>query len=501
MSESPAATTATIDAFHLPGLGEHEITGWNLSGPVIGPEGSAQSCGSRTGARLRHPVLDAAAVSRVIRHVRQARSEYLAGLPVPSIVQALARAARRIVDPDDAFGSIARAALPSITGYSPEMIELVLDRLATDWSENALRALFEAEFPGTMFEPFAAGSRVASAGSAAVRGGARTGAVRAVGPEFTFHIFSGNVPGVGVTSIMRSLLVRAAILGKLSRREPLLAALFARALASVDARLADCLAVTHWAGGDAMLENEAMSEADVIVVYGAAPAVRSVRSRAPVTTRIVEHGPRISVGMVGTNSMVSDAAASAVAMEVAWAVSVFDQQGCVSPHVVWVEGDTTVARRFARRLAEAMAEVEAGLPRGRVRADEAAAILEVRTMAEFRSIRGEDVVVFEGGGTSWTVICDAAADFEASCLNRTIRVKPIASLEEVPRLIEPFRGYIQTAALAGVSERLAGLADALADAGVTRITGFRRMPWPPPGWHHDGSGPLRELVRWVDLES
>jgi hypothetical protein len=26
------------------------------------------------------------------------------------------------------------------------------------------------------------------------------------------------------------------------------------------------------------------------------------------------------------------------------------------------------------------------------------------------------------------------------------------------------------------------------------------MPWPPPEWHHDGASPLRELVRWVDLE-
>jgi len=470
----PAEATAAFDAFHLPGLDTEAVKEWAVS--------------AHAGALLRHPVLDAAALSSVIRHIRRARAEHLDGLPVKAITRALAQAAGRVVDPADAIGRIARALLPSITGYSKPMVELVLDRLAADWNEKALRGLVEAEFPGATFEPFAGD-----------RPGPRT--VRAVGPHFAFHIFSGNVPGVGVTSIMRSLLVRAATLGKTSGREPLLAALFARALASVDAPLADCLAVTHWAGGDARLENEAMSEADVIVVYGAAPTVRSVRSRAPVTARIVEHGPRISIGMVGANALINEAASAAAATAAAWAVSVFDQQGCVSPHVVWVEGDATAARRFAEQVAEAMAAVQVVLPRGRVGVEEAAAIREARTTAEFRAIGGEDAAVFEGEGTTWTVIYDAAADFEASCLNRTIRVKPIAELEEVPALIEPFRGYIQSAALEGVGSRLAGLADRLADAGVTRITGFRQMPWPPPAWHHDGSGPLRELVRWVDLES
>jgi hypothetical protein len=55
--------------------------------------------------------------------------------------------------------------------------------------------------------------------------------------------------------------------------------------------------------------------------------------------------------------------------------------------------------------------------------------------------------------------------------------------------------------VAGAGERLQALARALGAAGATRITTFAAAPWPPPEWHHDGRGPLVELLRWTDLEA
>jgi hypothetical protein len=205
--------------------------------------------------------------------------------------------------------------------------------------------------------------------------------------------------------------------------------------------------------------------------------------------------------MVGRDALGSDAAAVATAARVAWAVSLFDQQGCVSPHVIWVErGAAIEPRAFARRVGDALEALVVELPAGTLSAGEAAAIHEARTAAEFRAIAGEDVDVRVGAAAGWTVIYDADARFEPSCLNRTIRIKAVAALEDVPVLIEPVRGRVQTAALEGAGDRTTALALALADAGVTRITDFSSMPWPPVNGHHDGAGPLDELVRRVDLE-
>jgi hypothetical protein len=56
-------------------------------------------------------------------------------------------------------------------------------------------------------------------------------------------------------------------------------------------------------------------------------------------------------------------------------------------------------------------------------------------------------------------------------------------------------------AIAADTATIAALAQRFAAAGATRITTFERMPWPPMDGHHDGRGPLSELVRWVDLEA
>ena len=40
----------------------------------------------------------------------------------------------------------------------------------------------------------------------------------------------------------------------------------------------------------------------------------------------------------------------------------------------------------------------------------------------------------------------------------------------------------------------------LARLGASRVVPISQIPWPRPWWHHDGSGPLLDLVRWTDLE-
>jgi hypothetical protein len=367
------------------------------------------------------------------------------------------------------------------------MIRLGLERALIDWTEPALLKLLDAELAGgRLLDGFFE------------RGGAR---VRAVGPRLAYHVFSGNVPGVAVTAMVRSMLVKAATLGKTASGDPLFAAVFAQALREIDPVLADCLAVTHWPGGGSMVEDEAIAAADLIVVYGGAEAVRSLRSRSPATARVIEHGPRVSLGIVGRDARTDRPTARTLAARAAWAASLFDQQGCVSPHLIWVErgGDVT-PREFARLIGDGMAQLAAELPRGSLTAAEAAAIHQARAAAEFRAIAGEEMEVLEGASAGWTVIYDGDPRFEPSCLNRTLRVKPIDRLEDVPKLIESVRGFVQTVAMEGEGARTRALANAIAAAGATRITNYSHMPWPAPTGHHDGAGPLSELVQWVDLE-
>jgi hypothetical protein len=199
---------------------------------------------------------------------------------------------------------------------------------------------------------------------------------------------------------------------------------------------------------------------------------------------------------VGRAASIKDAHA------IARATAAYDQQGCVSPHVVYVEsGGALEPKALARAVAAALGDLELRLPRRKLSHAEALAIRNARTRAEFRGIAGRDSDVFGSADTSYTVIYDDDPALITSCLNRTLYVKAIPDADEVPALLAPHRAVMQSVALAGISPaKTAALVHALVDCGVTRITTFEELPWPRMWWHHDGRGPLQELLTWHDVE-
>ncbi len=90
--------------------------------------------------------------------------------------------------------------------------------------------------------------------------------------------------------------------------------------------------------------------------------------------------------------------------------------------------------------------------------------------------------------------------FAASCLNRTVRVKPVRERAPAPRRAHPAAPALHSVGVAADPERSRILADALGSGGASRVVPIGKMAWPPPEWHHDGRPPLADLVRWCDWE-
>ncbi|MFO7893368.1 MAG: acyl-CoA reductase [Longimicrobiales bacterium] len=464
-------TDPAFDAWHLPGV---DI------GTLETLEVGELTC--------RYPVPTPELLGACVKELRDA-GRSLKERPVSELVDVVDLAAARLADPTDPLREQADRLVTAAAGYSPAMTRLVLDRMTADWRADRLRTLLDAALPDPAaldeFRPAAAGRRA-----------------RAYGPDLAFHVFAGNVPGVAVTALVRALLAKAPVLGKLASGQPVLPILFARAVDAVDPDVGRALALTYWPGGSRDAEWRALEAADIVVVYGGEEAVASYQDRGPDGTRVLVHGPRFSVGLIARDAVADDPAA--VARDVARAVAVFDQHGCVSPHAVWVEeGSGVSALDFAEALADALDAVENELPRARLGPAEASAIQQERAAAEMKGHRPDaaGTRVLAGPGTRWTVIYDAEPAFRPSCLNRLVRVHPIDALEEAVDLLAPAGRYLQSVAIAGPEARRDALAHRLAGVGATRITTFPRLPWPPPDWHHDGREPLRELLRWVDLES
>ncbi|MFW6200844.1 MAG: acyl-CoA reductase, partial [Gemmatimonadota bacterium] len=381
------------------------------------------------------------------------------------------------------------ALLPAYSGLSAAMAREVLDGMARDWTPARIRAHLRIELgdPSVLdrFRPDPRG---------------RQRLVRALGPELSLHICASTVPGVSVTSLIRGLLVKSAVVLKPGRSDVVLPVLFARGLREEAPELADVVAVSYWLGGSESVEDVLLAEADAVVVYGSDPVIRGLRDRTPVTRTFVAYRHRVGIVLVGRKALGESSEASE---RVARAIATFDQRGCVSPHVVYVErGGGMEPGEWAGRLAQALAALEETLPSGPLLPSEASAIHQLRGTWEMRATAEAGASVHHGGAVApWTVFVEPEPGFAVSWTGRVVRIRPVDSLEEAVAELAPVGKHLQTVSLAGVSDdRRLALAESLAEVGAARITTPEKSPWPPPWWHHDGEGPLGSLLRWTDLE-
>ncbi len=409
--------------------------------------------------------------------------------PATELIQILGRAGRRFVNRRDPLRREAERRVAQEAGYSPAMARAVVEGMARDWIPERLERALRTDFPDPrVLEGFREGE-----------GGSR---VRAVGSDLTLQVVSGSVPGVGATALLRSLLVRSPTLLKPGRGDVALPVLLARAIGEEDEGVASALGVVYWSGGEGgALEEEALRHAGRVVVYGSDETVEAVRRRLSRTTPLVVYHHRISVGVVGRGALADEGEARRAALDAARAASLFEQRGCVSPHVIWVEeGGTVTPSRWCELLAEGMDALAGELPPEPPSSEEASEIQQFRALTEMRVAGGDGGRLFAGEGLSWTLAFETDPVFAPSCLGRTVRVKPVAELDQVPGLLAPVAPWLQTVALEGAGEREAPLTEMLARTGATRISTFWEQPFPPAWWRHDGRGPLEVLVRWVVQE-
>lgn len=424
----------------------------------------------------------------VIRALQEARGA-LAKYDAAEIARRVGAVGARLLDPGDVLRREASHRLPTETGLSGPVCDGIIEGMARDWTPERLDRLLAAEFrdPGVL-DGFRAGPE-----------GSR---LHATGGRLAFHLGAGNIPGVGTTSIIRSLLVKCPVLLKPGRTDLALPEIFARGLEEVDPELAQALAVVYWPrGGGGLLEEQLLREADRVVVYGGTAVVRELRGRIPATTPLVAYHHRISTGAVGVEHLRSGDAADAVAAQAARAMAVLDQRGCVSPQIIWVEeGGLISPAGWSERLARELESIEHTLPSPRLSEREASELHQLRGTLELESAAGAAGKLFVGSEGRWGVFFDTEPGTAWSPIGRSARVRPVESLEQLARVLAPYRRVLQTLALATAADRRNRLAHSLAATGVSRITDFEAQPWPPPWWHHDGEGPLTALVRWVELE-
>jgi hypothetical protein len=302
-------------------------------------------------------------------------------------------------------------------------------------------------------------------------------------------------------SIVLGLLLRSAQFVKCASGTSLLPRLFAHSLYEAEPKLGACLEIAEWRGGDANLEAAMFAEADCVTATGTDETLAAIRQRLPMNVRFLGYGHRVSFGYIA-KEVLSGFNAKEIVARAASDIVAWNQLGCLSPHVIYVEhGGGLSPEKFAELLAEELARREESEPRGPVTAETAATIASRRGFYEVRAAHSPETQHWcSKDSTAWTVVYEADPRFQLSCLNRFIYVKGAANLTEALQSADSVRGKVSTVGLAATEDKAPALVTQLARWGVTRVCALGQMQNPPLTWRHDGRPALGDLVTWTDWE-
>jgi hypothetical protein len=447
--------------YHLPGIdiAKHDL----------------RRCGA---VEVDVPRLQPAQLCAAIEGARQKALHHLRRRSVDDLLLTVDRVVAAWLDPQSVVRQQAEAVLPAATGFSPEMVRHGLPRLLNGVRAGSIRALLDADL-----------------GDYRVLDDMRAGKF-AAGPSLILHVMSGNIPGLAAVPVLLSLTLKSAVLVKSAAGDPIFPVLLAESISAIDAELAACVLVTYWRGGDQEIETATLGAADLVVASGSDAAVAALASRT--ARRFIGHGHKVSFAAVGTEYLRDHESTERIARSLAYDVSLWDQQGCLSPQLCYVEsGGAVTPHEFAADLAQALSDFSVALPPRRRGFDEEADIMRFRQEAEWRPAHS---LLASPGCSDWSISIEEDAEFIPTCLNRCVRIKVVSDLARLAPVLAPHSRHLEAVGLAVPAPRVQEMSAMFAGCGVHRICPIGEMQRPPLSWRQSGRPRIADWVEWTVVE-
>ena len=307
-------------------------------------------------------------------------------------------------------------------------------------------------------------------------------------PEQILHVLAGNVLAPTVQMLVRGWLLGAAQWLRPASREPLFAACVCAQLDDIAPELAACTAVLWWPHAS---ETEAavVRASPTITVQGDDASVEGLRLRVgevrPNAT-FVGYGSRWSCALLSASALHA-ANATALVRD----VSLFDQQGCLSPTYAFVQR-TPQLETWCNELAAAFSALESRMPRGRPSAAARAGLRHWHETTRLKQVLGS-VQGFWEDSIRWGVALAAAPDALDTPLDRHLVVVPFDSIQELQDMLAPRARRLQ-----GVAFDLEGWEPALREQALgvmrpSRAAAVGSLQLAPPAWPQDHKPPLGSL--------
>ena len=403
----------------------------------------------------------------------------LRAVPARSIVRAVADAAARWTDADFPPRVRLLDRVVERTGYTSPVVEYALDQLFGSLTVDALEATISGELGSLdVLDDFA------------LRPGRPRARALPVGSVCV--ISSRTTIGVAIVPAVFAMCAKCDVLVK-DREDGLVRAFFETLAQELD-QVAHAARAQTWEG-----ESDAINVGsfDAIVAFGSDATLTRIAASTQGKTRFIGFGSRASIGYVAREELRDVVHAKRIAAGAARDVVLYETEGCLSLHALFVErGGSVDPQEFTRLVAQEVERASVEFPPGLRDARASARIASARNLAAFRSAAGSGSVFSDARGSYLTVL-DPPESEPPAFLPRAIAVHAVENPGDAITYLARHDIPVEAVAIAGKRPDLRTLA---IEIGAHRIARFGDLQRPPLGGNHGGRSRIADFITWITDE-
>lgn len=318
---------------------------------------------------------------------------------------------------------------------------------------------------------------------------------------FITHWLSGNVPILGLLSLIQGLVTKNINILKISKDTGMLIPHFLEEISRIDIEISKnkiikgsdickSIAVVYFDRNNVQAQEYFSNISNVRVAWGGMDAVESVmNTKKNYGTEDVIFGPKKSFAVIEKEKIDSQEKIDILCQKLSNDIFQIDQRGCNSPHNVLIEKNSKLgSKHFAKSLGKAMESLSKRNPQQYYSSLETLNILKKRT--EFDMFFD----AYYPDSLEWTVLHADNNVLEDSCYNRTIFVKTFSKKEEI---LMQCSHLTQSIGVAMKKDSLLEFARKAALKGVDRFPKIGSMTLYEVPW--DGMFVMDRFVKWTKL--